>query len=350
MIVRNWMAQGNKPITILNDYTNMSLLYGFDNASYFTTDGTNIISPFVKDRSPSDVTFVKTGTVPYDTTLKAATFTSSGYLTHTSAPFLKGNTLIALAFRHKYDWGSWSGSFATVQLLYSAVGLYFGFTASSTYTDTIFNALVNLVAKGKTIWEIGGQTIVMFVSDGTTLYYYVNNVLEASHTYTGSATDIRHIDGIMTTAAAYPQSTYLKLHECRIYNKIYTADDRTLLYNDMVSRYNLDTINYPTASSLLINGTVSAGSTVTLSYTYNQNAASAAGDFFVISGYYSNNSLSTAEMAINYLTSPTGKKNDLTATVPSVTIGYYFYMLLIVYDDQNRTSKTLYKASAIITA
>jgi len=337
--------------TILNDYSNMSLLYGFDDPSYFTTDGSNnIVSPFVKDRSISDVTFIKTGTIPYDSTLKAITQTSSGFLTHTQAPFLKGNTLVAMAFRHSYDFSTWVGTQPTIQLLMKDSGQYFGFTEALTYTDTTFNALVNLTTKGRTIYEIGGHTILMLYSDGTTLYYYVNNVLKSSHTYTGTASDVRLTTGIMPAATQYPASTYLKLHEMRIYNKIYTDIDRTLLYNDLVSRYALDVINYPTVSNLSIVGTVSAGSTVTLSYTYNQNSAGTAGDFYVISGYYSSNLISTGvERAWKYLLGGTGKKNDLTMTVPSVTTGYYFHAFVIVYDIEGRTSKVMYGISSIIS-
>jgi len=325
-------------------------MYGFDDANYFTVDGSNnIVSPFIKDRSVSDVTFIKTGTVVYDPTIKAAVQNSSGFFTHTQAPFLKGNTLVVMAFRYKYDYSTYAGTQPTVQLLVKDAGQYFGFTEAVTYYDTTFDALVNLTTKGRTVYELSGNTILMMYTDGTTLYYYINGVLKASHTYTGSASDICLHVGIMPGASQYPASTFLHLHEMRIYNKIYTADERTLLYNDLVSRYALDVVNYPTISNMAISGTVSAGNTVTLSYTYNQNSAGAAGDFFVISGYYSSNLISTGvERAWKYILGGTGKKNDLTMTVPSVTTGYYFHVFIIAYDVDGRTSKVMYGISSII--
>lgn len=338
-------------VTILNDYANMSLMYGFDDPAYFTTDGTNIVSPFVDDRSPSDVTFNKTGTVAYNSAKKAATLSLSGILTHTNAPFLKGNTIIALAFRHEFDYTGFTSMSPTVYPLYKDGSYYFGYTASSTYVDNMFNALGNSTSRGRTVYEIGGHTIVMWVTDGTTLYYYINNVLIASAAYTGSASDIRGLTGIMPFLNNFPNTSFMHLHEVRIYNKIYTSDERLTLFNDLASRYSLDTTNYPTASGLSIVGTVSPGNTVTLSYTYNQNGASAAGNYYVLYGWYYNNTIATtAEKAWEYATLTGGVKNSVTMTVPSVTVGYYFYAFVFVYDDQGRTSKLPYKISQIIVS
>jgi hypothetical protein len=338
-------------VTILNDYANMSLMYGFDDANYFTIDGSNnIVSPFVKDRSPSDVTFNKTGTLPYDATKKAVSLTASGILTHTNAPFLKGNTIIALAFRHVFDYSTFRTMSPTVYPLYKDGSYYFGYTEANTYVDNMFNALGNSATRGRTVYEIGGHTVVMWVTDGTYLYYYINNVLKSTTAYTGTATDIRGLTGIMPFLNNFPNASVMYLNEVRIYNKIYTSDERTTLFSNMASRYSLDAVNYPTASGLSIVGTVSAGNTVTLSYTYNQNGASAAGDFYIIYGWYYNASLSAAESAWKNTILTGSTKNSTSMTVPSVTTGYYFYAMLIVYDNQGRTSKLPYKISQVIVA
>lgn len=339
--------------TILNDFKNMSLLYGFDNPNFFTVDGSNNLAT-VKDRGPIDVTFTKTGSLAYDSSKKSIKLTSSALLSHTRASFLKGNTLVVLAFRQKYDFTNWNGSLATYRLIYDGATAYHtAYINSASYQDTMFNALATDAYRLKPVYEIGGHTIVMLMTDGANLYFYVNNVLKYTKSFTGSASDIRGITALIFAATELPASSEVNLHEVRVYNKIYSAPERLTLYNDIISRFNLDVTNYPTASILAINGTVRAGETVTLSYTYNQNGASAAGDFFVIWGWYYN-ALSVggghdpAEYSWGNVIVTAAKKNDLTAVVPSQPAGYHFFAHLIVYDDQNRTSKTVYKVSAPI--
>jgi hypothetical protein len=344
----NHLHQTAEVITILNDTANMSLYYGYDDPTYYTVNGSNVLT-FTKDRSPIDVTFAMTGSIPLDPAKKSIKLSSSTLLSHTNAPYLKGNTIIVAAFRYKFDYDSFTNAFNTIYSLYRDGTIFMGYTASSTYQDKAFDALIDDAFRRKANYEMNGHTILMWVTDNTTCYFYINNVLKYSHTFTGSASDVKGIYGMFPFANNFPQASECNLHEFRIYNKIYTVGERTTLFNDIATRYSLDTTNFPSATSLVINGTASTGQIVDLSYTYTQNSASGAGDFFIIWGTYANNSLSTGEYALSYMTVITGKKNVLSTTLPTITSGQYLYALLILYDDQGRSSKTLYRASKVIS-
>lgn len=322
--------------TALTDTTNLLALYQMDAASKVTVSGSNITR--LRDQSAMGVDALVIGAAVYNEAGKYADLPIDGSSKITMTPITvnTGGLTIVLAARfmplaardaiffQKADGGSMlKADFNNA--FYDGYGGR-GFNESAGYTNG--HALVQ------------GDCIFVIVYKENMMRIYLNNVLvdNRSITYAALVKVISVLFGETYTGNRQAK----RLYEFRVINKAYT--DTALigqLYSDIISRYALNTSVFPTASNVLISGTPSVGSTLTLNWTYNQGSAGPAGDYYIEWKYRNGTTY-----ILQYGTLLSRVDNSNTATVPNA-VGQYIQARLLLRDNEGRCSKVLYESNVV---